>query len=101
MRQHREFRLRAALSSRGLELRSDSYLCASYVNGDDTALALSTVVDRMEEMHWLYSCTMYHMTFQLIMEERRDEAHRMAHDHAANEDAPNSMIDPAKFYLEL
>lgn len=57
----RRLRLEAALASRGLAVRSDSYLCASYVNDGSAAVegGLSQVVDTMAEMAFFFSMTTY------------------------------------------
>lgn len=47
--------LESTLNERGVDLRSDSVLCSSYINGK-TNLTLDQVVQRMCEMKYLYEC---------------------------------------------
>lgn len=74
----REQKLRAALAHRGLQLRSDSYLCKAFIAGTREP-GLFAVVDTMEEMHWFHTETFYaailrEMKFQLYFEIRDMEA---------------------------
>jgi hypothetical protein len=62
--------LRDALAGHGLELRSDSTLCAQYINGTSDR-SLEDIVLVMREMAWFHAHTKYAQYRQAIFEESR------------------------------
>lgn len=90
-------RLRSALASQGLCLRSDSALCAQYINSDG-AMTLQDVVKVMAEMDFYFRKTSYPAARDAIMAEIEERA--VADAQAAFEAGEETTIRPA-IYLEL
>jgi len=74
MRNNRRETLLTALSDKGMELRSDSQMCARYIDGSEDDLL--KVVDIMVEMNWLHE----HSKYTEIMEEKREDLFRDYYD---------------------
>ena len=68
----REFDLRQALAERGLKLRSDSTLCAMYIDGDGEK-TIDEIVSIMENMAFLYK----HTNYQNILSKLYRNSHDM------------------------
>jgi len=66
----RYIKLQNALNKRGLELRTDSYICAVYVLEDsfegDNIEKFEDIVDMMFEMSFLFEHTIYHSCMRLL-----------------------------------
>ena len=108
----RRERLLAALHARGLELRSDSWLCASFIaggrrrngnsngnsngSGDAAPLRLADVVDGMETMDFLFRRTAYADHREQLVAGMWEDAIEMATDAAAA--ASSTCRTPASRY---
>ena len=77
MKDLRKAKLQAALATEGLELRSDSALCARYIetNGDG---GVAFVVEKMAEMHFFYRRTDYQRERVLVCEAAHARARELA-----------------------
>ena len=92
MKAHRRAALSAVLRSRGLHLRSDSWLCTSYIEGRPQAGTLQNVVEGVEEMHWYFTCTQYAVCRGVIADEHWEDAMEMAADSGSH---------PMEFHIAL
>jgi hypothetical protein len=63
--------LMSALNKAGLELRSDSSICAQYIRGDNKK-TLDQVVHTMAKMKFLFTCTRYGSVMRNAMRDQRN-----------------------------
>lgn len=79
-RKSRRERLTLALGARGLELRSDSALCAQFIEGGTSAIpaGLAYVVNTMAEMNFYFGETLYASERSALINELLEQAHKDA-----------------------
>ena len=98
MKSHRKAMLEGALWRCGLSIRSDSWLCARFIDGGPLAPALEQAVSGMQEMAFLHDHTLYVLHREAIFAEGWEDACLMASD---EEVATGEPVEMRTFHAPL